>query len=305
MKKSCIILLVTISAIFSRAYADKVILQNGAVFEGKITESTDKFVKIKIASPGSKPDESSIEMRFDKKRIKKVEQAGKLKIKNSVSVSSAKRQPMIKSGPAEPQDASTKTPTVKADNKTSASAEENKDENKEEKEELTWDPEIDRLISKLDSKDESVIAKYRKQITAYGKEATPPLIKTFKSGSIMQKKEAAYILGLTKDKRATAALIRALSHPFSLPSVSRQASMSLKKITSRNFYFKHDVTPLKRKKYIDKWKDWFNGAQNDTAYKDQINLDIEDSSGDNSSEKNDDEKPAPIKKEKKRRKSGY
>lgn len=260
-------------ALSTQLKADKVFLENGAVFEGKVISQDNKTVKIAINDTTTEDTgDSSIVMSFDRKRVKKIDLSGTPIIRNNIPV-----KPMQTEEPAvtEKKEPDTKKGTDK-DEKSEEEQNTNATDDKkdsEEEEKITWDPEIDKLITSLNTKDENSLNAASSAILKFGKEASPALIKCLKEGSLEQKVKAAQLLGELNDKQAVEALIKALEHPYSLPSVSRQAWFSLKKITGRGFLFIHDATPLRRKKYVDNWKEWFTEAKENAEYKNQFTLD--------------------------------
>ncbi len=242
---------VVLTIIASQAYADKVILQNGAVFEGKIIAETPKYIEIRI---GKDEGNSSIIMKFGIERIEKI-------IRDNF-----------------PPHSATKITPLPADNEKSSITKQpletifEEDNDNTDKDAISWNPKIDKLISDLNTSNPKKIQKTVSAILTFGKEASPPLVLTLKSGSIFQKKQVAYILGKLKEKKAVEALITCLGYPYSIPSVSRQASLSLRMITGKNMMFKHDVSKLKRQKYIKKWKKWFDKVKETSAYKEQLKM---------------------------------
>ncbi|MHC4884162.1 MAG: HEAT repeat domain-containing protein [Planctomycetota bacterium] len=256
------------------AWADTILLKNGAVFEGEIFEEDEKQIGLRIKFGGEGDAASYIEKFFPRDRIKRVTRGGRRLTTPTkpMNLIAKKRAPRPTS--EEPKD----------DNKDlfpeDISEEERKElfEGDEEKGEDIEQPRIDpaladqleEYIKDLGNAQKDVQARARERIGAIGPDASPLLIKALGKAIQTQRTMLIRTLGDLGDKRTTQTLIGELKGGVTQKERTAAAHSALERTTGKSFPFTPTGSKKLRTDQREKWAAWFEVAKNLNTYKHQF-----------------------------------
>lgn len=278
-------------------FADTVILKNGAAFSGKILFQTSDKIRIRIMEGDSADNGATIEMDFDRKKIKEIIADSPTKIFESkekgfekkdgggdvAKAESSENKIQAKPEPDKNNDAGL-TPAGGED-KAGADKQEKDIEPDGEKEaedkkidkELFLPEEEDVMLSSfaalLCSDKENERDEAYEKLKAYGKDASQALVDIIGDISLPVESRAAActLLGDFKDKRTASALVDVLGgRPQSDWLVYGEAWKALKNISGFKMPYHRRAGIQTRQDEYRRWRAWLNVSLKKPEYDSQL-----------------------------------
>jgi len=274
--------------------ADEILLKNGNVVKGTITEENEEFVIIEVSSgkPSADPKKSFIRQTIKQNRIKRIKKGRTLQSrarfrsgtaeKKSDPVHTTKEPPKkTDSPPITKTDPTPSKATVKTDAGNSdgdGKSTNTKKGSTTKKDALPVpDPAMEKLINSLiqalekadDKKRTDLVAK----LAAMGEISLVQMVEALKQTKSRRQKigitHALKKMGGTA-KPATRELIEQMRGGIRDSSRMKTAYFALKAVTGKRFFFDEDHSLRKRNVNIQKWLDWLEGEVKKEAYPEQI-----------------------------------
>jgi hypothetical protein len=266
------------------AWADTILLKNGAVFEGKIIEESDTQVGLKISFGEGK--DSFIEKYFPRARIKRITR-GAARVRTpqqkSITVEAPKKarsntlpDDLFKGGDDKERESlfGGKTPKKDDAEKSADAAKEAGAKDKEMPDQPQIDDalrmQLEGYVAGLGSTETAQREAAKARLSALGKEAMPVLVKSLGMAAFYQRISMIELMGAIKDKRTVQVLIGELKGPRTQYLRTNAAYEALKSVTGKSLPFDGKGDFDARTSAIKGWDDWFESVMKNDEYFEQF-----------------------------------